>query len=450
MIVNGDCLEIMGTMEECSIDTIITDPPYGLSFMGKNWDHGVPGVAFWVEASRVAKPGAMLFAFGGTRTVHRLACAIEDAGWIIRDRLAWLYGSGFPKSHNISKAIDKAAGAEREVVGRRTDGRYAYKFEGNGNRPLGSIPEAIAKGGFVTDKAIITAATTAAAIEWDGYGTALKPAQEIIIMAMKPLDGTFAQNAQKWGVAGLWIDGGRVGTDDKLQVSENPTNEKDLMGNMKGKDAKGRKIKFVDAGKGRFPANIIHDGSPEVMAVFPQTKPSKAGIRRNRSGMGIHDSEKGTFGKGDVMGGFNDSGSAARFFYCAKSSKRERNAGLEGMQKKKRDAARNAEQPSMNGGEGNPYNRGANPVINHHPTVKPLALMRYFCRLSRTPSGGVVLDPFAGSGTTGVAAIMEGRSTVLIEKNDEYIPIIKARLRHAQEKFEQEARQAKQMALLSG
>jgi site-specific DNA-methyltransferase (adenine-specific) len=202
----GDCLEVMADLEDNTIPTIITDPPYGLAFMGKDWDRGVPGVRYWKEALRVAKPGAMLLAFGGTRTHHRLMCAIEDAGWEIRDVLNWLYGSGFPKSHDISKAIDKAAGATREVVG---PNRYA------GRRTEGSGPDnGDACYGQYAIPGNETAPSTPLAQTWDGWGTALKPAWEPIIVAMAPLDGTFAQNAEKWGVAGLWIDGGRIPTDE--------------------------------------------------------------------------------------------------------------------------------------------------------------------------------------------------------------------------------------------
>ena len=204
-IVCGDNLDVMRGMDECSVDTIITDPPYGLKFMGKSWDHGVPGVPYWAECLRVAKPGAMLLAFGGTRTHHRLMCAIEDAGWEIRDCIMWVYGSGFPKSHAIGKAIDKAAGAEREVVGSKV-GLPGYSDTRESD-------ESGYGGGWKDPKAecAITAPATDASKLWHGWGTALKPAYEPIILAMKPLDGTFAQNALKWGVAGLWIDGGRVG-----------------------------------------------------------------------------------------------------------------------------------------------------------------------------------------------------------------------------------------------
>lgn len=213
-VITGDCLEVMPTLAADSVDTIITDPPYGLSFMGKDWDHGIPGPRFWVEALRVAKPGAMLLAFGGSRTFHRLAVAIEDAGWEIRDTIMYLYGSGFPKSHDISKAIDKAAGVEREVVGEST---FAKLRKSSRRVADGGSPEGGHDLHFGGD-AIITAPATPAAQEWSGYGTALKPAHEPIIVAMKPLDGTFAENAQRWGVAGMWIDGGRVGTGDDKEA----------------------------------------------------------------------------------------------------------------------------------------------------------------------------------------------------------------------------------------
>ncbi len=418
-LLNGDCLVEMPKLAENSVDTILTDPPYGLSFMGKNWDHGVPGVAFWVEALRVAKPGAMLFAFGSTRTVHRLACAIEDAGWIIRDRLAWLTGQGFPKSHNISKAIDKAAGAEREVVGVNANHRLGQS--------LGNHPGVAMLGQPHTGDGNITAPATDAAQEWDGYGTALKPAQEIIIMAMKPLDGTFAQNAQKWGVAGLWIDGGRVSVDD------NEPNKRKSTGGYKqaprrfSGDFQQNINRPATLTQGRFPANILHDGSPEVMAVFPQTKSGKYKGAGSKSG-GIWSESTGKPAGVE----YGDSGSAARFFYCAKSSKRERNAGLEGMEAKAIERIRqNKTNPenSLKTGSGKVRNVQ---MQNHHPTVKPLALMRYLCKLSRTPTGGVVLDPFMGSGTTGKAAILEGREFIGIELDPEYFEIAKKRIATAQ------------------
>jgi hypothetical protein len=256
-VITGDCLEVMPTLAADSVDTIITDPPYGLSFMGKDWDHGIPGPRFWVEALRVAKPGAMLLAFGGSRTFHRLAVAIEDAGWEIRDTIMYLYGSGFPKSHDISKAIDKAAGVEREVVGEST---FAKLRKSSRRVADGGSPEGGHDLHFGGD-AIITAPATPAAQEWSGYGTALKPAHEPIIVAMKPLDGTFAENAQRWGVAGMWIDGGRVGTGDDKEAGG-------CHGSIFGNSGKGTPVNYS---QGRWPANVIHDGSDEVLAGFPVT-----------------------------------------------------------------------------------------------------------------------------------------------------------------------------------
>ncbi|HUU96831.1 MAG TPA: site-specific DNA-methyltransferase, partial [Phycisphaerae bacterium] len=201
-VVLGDCLERIAEMPADSVDAIVTDPPYGLSFMGKGWDHGVPGEPFWAEALRVAKPGAPLLAFGGTRTHHRLMCAIEDAGWEIRDCLMWLYGSGFPKSLDVSKAIDAAAGAEREVVGRsarHVSGKADQRTEGL--RGTSTFQESVGMGQF------LTAPATDLARRWHGYGTALKPAWEPIILARKPLAGTVAANVQQYGTGGLNIDG---------------------------------------------------------------------------------------------------------------------------------------------------------------------------------------------------------------------------------------------------
>lgn len=380
-LILGDCLDVMKSMPDNSIDTCVTDPPYGLGFMGKKWDSS--GVAFrveiWKEVYRVLKPGAILLAFSGTRTYHRMVCAIEDAGWEIRDTIMWVYGSGFPKSLDISKAIDKQAGAEN---------LRTFKCKNPADRPYTYTKGETSTGWQSPVRPDKTNPSTPEAQTWNGWGTALKPACEPICVAMKPLDGTFANNALKWGVAGLWIDGGRVGTDEELgrnnhvspygssrtwNVSETPPQNN-----------------VGTAPHGRWPANIIQDGSEEAIKEFPNE--------------------------------------THRFFYCAKSSQNERNAGLECAPRKKRDDSRNAGQPSMNGGEGNPYNRGAKEVTNHHPTVKPVELMRYLVRLTKTPTGGVVLDPFMGSGTTGIACVLEGRDFVGIELEEEYIEIAKKRI----------------------
>ena len=392
-VITGDCLEVMRGMDAGSVDTIITDPPYGLSFMGKEWDHGVPGVHFWQEALRVAKPGAMMLAFGGTRTFHRLAVAIEDAGWELRDTIMWVYGSGFPKSHDISKAIDKAAGAEREAVQTRvTPHTTAAKGFSNELDERPWMTEA-RKNGY-HQHAGPTPATDAAR-QWDGWGTALKPAWEPIIVAMKTLDGTFAANALRHGVAGLWVDGGRVGTESTIR-SQNDGPE------WSGKYNGGQRLN--GSSSGRWPANVIHDGSDEVMARFPVTT---SGARTGPNPNATDALAKAFAGGWKQTGGPCEAstGSAARFFYTAKASRAERNAG---------DAE------------------------NGHPTVKPLALMRYLARLTKTPTGGVVLDPFAGSGSTGCAAVMEGRGFIGIEIDEGYATIARQRIAKAAEQARQE------------
>jgi predicted RNA methylase len=380
MIITGDCLEVMAGMEASSIDTIITDPPYGLSFMGKDWDHGIPGVAFWEAALRVAKPGAFLLAFGGTRTFHRLTVAIEDAGWEIRDCMMWLYGSGFPKSHDISRAIDKAAGEDPIDIGQSTNWRESKRNrEQNGQMEVRG-----------DNAGRLTAPATDAAKEWDGWGTALKPAWEPIIVAMKPLDGTFANNALTHGVAGINIDGARIDAEPELAKNWDRVQSKKqgiASTGLKAIDLRGR------APQGRWPANVIlDDAAGELLDQQSGTSTSTGG----RAG------HTGAYGGGyksehyeGASPGFGDTGGASRFFYCAKASRSER-------------------------GEG-----------NNHPTVKPLALLAYLCKLTMTPTGGTVLDPFCGSGSTIVAAIGVGREAIGIEKNPEYAETARARVSHA-------------------
>jgi DNA modification methylase len=363
----GDCLEVIKKLDAESIDAIVTDPPYGLAFMGKKWDYDVPSTDIWQECLRVLKPGGHLLAFAGTRTQHRMACRIEDAGFEIRDMIAWVYGSGFPKSHNLKD-------------------------------------------------------------EWQGWGTALKPALEPITMARKPLIGTVAENVLEHGTGAINVDGCRVGTDDTRAPSYRMTS-KGRPGGGFGNDMDYTRIGLVAGSAcGRWPANLIHDGSDEVVGLFPDTAPSKAGIRRNKSGMGIHDSEKGTFGKGDVFGGFNDSGSAARFFYCPKASKAEREAGLEEMESIHRvNGNKWTDQDYRVTNGKRPPTAESGPRTNHHPTVKPIDLMAYLCRLI-TPPGGTILDPFTGSGSTGVAALREGFKFTGIELNPEYAEIARKRI----------------------
>ena len=399
----GDCRDSMRAMDAESIDAIVSDPPYGLSFMGKGWDHGVPGEGFWIEALRVAKPGAHLLAFGGTRTFHRLAVAIEDAGWEIRDCLMWVYGSGFPKSLDVSKAIDKAAGAERE--------RYARPAFG------GTFSD---DNGSTYGTAISNAPATSEAKQWAGWGTALKPAYEPIIMARKPLIGTVAANVLKHGTGAINVDGCRIEGDGGHMRPFQPTNN--------AREVYGRQVGFqpMNHSGGRWPANVLHDGSDEVTGLMPTTTSGGTPFSRP-SGMGYH----GAAGQDDVAGNRGDSGSAARFFYCAKASKADRDKGCDGLDAHKQDETRNEGDP---GGD-NPRNRGAGERSNHHPTVKPTDLMRYLCRLV-TPPGGTVLDPFMGSGSTGKAATLEGFSFVGCELQPEYMAIAEARIGHAEGEVE--------------
>lgn len=376
-IREGDCREVLRAIAADSIDSCATDPPYHLTsigkagasrgFMGKTWDGG--GVAFepetWAEVYRVLKPGAHLLAFGGTRTYHRMACAIEDAGFEIRDQIGWAYGTGFPKSHDVSKGLDALAGAKREVVGRNPNHRAVS----------GVGYEGIYAGGN-TGSAVITAPTTNSAREWQGWGTALKPAWEPICLARKPLIGTVAANVLAHGTGAINVDGCRVPAGNKAGGNNSNMSVVGMPDDVEGRTV-----------AGRWPANLIHDGSDEVLACFPDVG----------GGFGVSGGDPdghGIYGKGFPRGdrsivGYDDSGSAARFFYCAKASSKER-AG------------------------------------SKHPTVKPVALMRYLVRLV-TPPGGTVLDPFAGSGTTGVAAHEEGFSAVLCEREAEYVADIRRR-----------------------
>jgi site-specific DNA-methyltransferase (adenine-specific) len=402
-IYHGDCREVMQTLHPESVDSIVSDPPYGLSFMGKGWDHGVPGVEFWAEALRVAKPGAHLLAFGGTRTYHRLACAIEDAGWEIRDCVMWVYGSGFPKSHDVSKAIDRAAGVLKP------EGK-AFTVAGYSHAPDKLLHTAPSRG------YVPPAPATDAARQWSGWGTALKPAWEPIIVARKPLCGTVAENVLTHGTGAINVDGCRVGND--LITTTGRSDALHRPSNSMGAAWSG----IVDSKPhiGRWPANLIHDGSEEVVGLFPVTAPSKAGWRNN-SNKGHEGWGSGTIRSGPLYSGHADSGSAARFFYCAKASKADRDEGCEGLPVKRCSDGRSSGLSS-----GMPEKALA-PARNHHPTVKPTALMRYLCRLV-TPPGGIVLDPFTGSGSTGKAAILEGFRFIGIEREAEYVEIAKARI----------------------
>ena len=373
----GDCLEILRGMDDNSVDAVVTDPPYGLSFMGKKWDYDVPSVEVWAECLRVLKPGGHLLAFAGTRTQHRMAVRIEDAGFEIRDMIAWVYGSGFPKSLDVSKAIDKAAGAEREVIGVNQNVERARKAKEAGSD----------YGGFTKVNSKITAPATPEAQQWAGWGTALKPALEPITLARKPLSGTVAANVLEHGTGALNIDGCRVEGMAPFTVQ----GQSARAGEVYGADQRDQRV-FEPHASGRWPANLIHDGSDEVVAAFPQAPGQQGDLKET----GRPRPSSGRFG--DMApphahaARIESDKSAARFFYCAKASKSDRDAD------------------------------------NVHPTVKPTDLMRYLCRLV-TPPGGVVLDPFMGSGSTGKAALLEGFKFVGIERDPAYFQIANARIK---------------------
>jgi len=471
----GDCLEVLRTLPDCSVDAVVTDPPYGLSFMGKKWDYDVPAVEVWAECLRVLKPGGHLLAFAGTRTQHRMAVRIEDAGFEIRDMIAWVYGSGFPKSLDVSKAIDKRGGnahltaeigaalkasrksrgitateadrtycggvtlwswyegrlagqqmptaeamariaadwpelqhyadliaeAEREVVGRKRTGDAVSWYA-----------ESARRDGVVD----ITAPATPEAQQWAGWGTALKPALEPITVARKPLAGTVAANVLEHGTGALNVDGCRVGTTDDLNGGAYSSDRKPSQSEWvkHGGTIHSSTGKEYEQPSGRWPANLIHDGSDEVVALFP----SEAGAASPVHTRNVD--EQGSTFRGDA-------GSAARFFYTAKAAKSDRDDGLDLRLPARRQGTR----------PGSPDETGKFPDHDHrertgnfHPTVKPTDLMRYLCRLV-TPPGGTVLDPFMGSGSTGRAALLEGFRFIGIEREAQYLEIACARVQSA-------------------
>jgi DNA modification methylase len=422
-LIQGDCLDAMPALESESVDSIVTDPPYGLSFMGKDWDHGVPGEHFWREAIRVAKPGAHLLAFGGTRMFHRLAVAIEDAGWEIRDTVMWVYGSGFPKSLDVSKAIDKAAGAEGAFGEPKTAAHAGWIDRGRmrgGEGHEGWQRPCMADKQAVERSARQYIPATIAGKQWAGWGTALKPAWEPIIVARKPLIGTVADNVLKHGTGAMNIDGCRVGAGNDRASGGH-------QGSMPQPMSWGRVTGHNRPTGGRWPANLIHDGSDEVVGLFPaQTSganPTRRGSPKFRNAFGeFTGQEECTPQRGA------ESGSAARFFYCAKASKADRDEGCEELpQSVQQSVAHGNKKYGTLPYTNEPREIKPRPRSNHHPTVKPTDLMRYLCRLV-TPPSGVVLDPFMGSGSTGKAAILEGFQFIGIEREAEYLEIAKARI----------------------
>ena len=516
MIIKGDCIEEMKNLDENSVDAIVTDPPYGLEFMGKDWDkfgkaqnigggtmtnrntpyqrgektppsffqmskgkpklnnrwqqagkpsmekfdghndwHSKPRPRMindlnsmeqfqkftqdWaIECLRVLKPGGFLLSFGGTRTYHRLACGIEDAGFEIRDTIMWLYRSGFPKSLNIGKQIDKMKGAKRKVIGMRNPHLDGGKRTNTSPAQFG-FGEIERKGINKMDNGMVevTAPATKEAKEWEGWGTALKPACEPIVVARKPLsEKNVALNVLKWGTGGLNIDGCRIGYKSKEDYKGA------TFGNNSGLIKKDKTCygdfsmfplqKNIKANQqGRFPANIILDEEAGKM-LDEQSGESKSipSIRRNQSGIFVGQGAKlSSYGVGDIEVNFNDSGGASRFFYVAKASKSERNLGCEEMEEKKWDFGEMGTQT-----EEAIKQRGRNPENqskvrkNNHPTVKPIKLMEYLIKLV-SKEGATVLDPFLGSGTTAIACLKLNRKFIGIEKEEEYIEIAKARIK---------------------
>jgi DNA modification methylase len=365
-LILGDCLHKLKELEDNSVDSIVTDPPYGLSFMGQKWDYDVPSVDIWKECYRVLKPGGHLLSFSGSRTYHRMAVNVEDAGFEIRDQIMWVYGSGFPKSLNVGKAIDKKLGNEREVIGQRSHRNSEGSHQGY-KRPCDS------------DRITNSVKITKGSSEWEGWGTALKPSHEPIVLARKPFRGDVASNVLEHGTGAINIDGCRVGDDEILVRGGRKTI---TIGDERTGKALGRYGPHEPLNTthiGRWPANFIHDGLEEEWS---------------------------------------------KYFYCAKANKKDRNEGCEELEEKQYSSD-GRQTPNETA-----HQRNKSVSSNNHPTVKPTELMRYLCRLI-TPKDGTVLDPFMSSGSTGKAAVLEGFSFIGVELSEEYLKIAIKRIDHA-------------------
>ncbi len=458
MILKGDCIEVMKALKPNSVDAIVTDPPYGLEFMGKEWDKlkcwddgivtkqiiewrkakreggfatmqksrtprydpsqkGGKYMQLWhtqwlTEAYRVLKPGGSMLVMGGTRTFHRLACAIEDSGFIIKDTLMWLYGSGFPKAQDLGKMIDKRMGKKRTVVGRKSKSVISEEWrkkEGRTDR--------------LNDEFLdISIPSTPLAQHWDGFKVGgIKPAYEPIVWAVKPPEGSYVDNVLKYGVGAVNVDECRVESKD------------DLSGGTYGgifsgtRDEEGNLCKAIGSGnKGRFPANIILD--EEAGRLLDEQSGESKSKKCNRGNLddirsdNYHRSSGARLPNSDYERGHSDSGGASRFFYTAKASRSERNMGLEGMEEKDLHWSSGHKNPGSFQSDGTKKK-----ATNAHPTVKPIKLFEWLIRLV-TREGQIVLDPFLGSGTTAIAAHNAGRKCVGIEKEDEYLQIAKKRI----------------------
>lgn len=444
----GDCRTVLKTIADASIDAIVTDPPYELGFMGRDWDRsGVANdVSVWTECLRVLKPGGHLLAFSGSRTYHRMACAIEDAGFELRDQIMWLYGSGFPKSLDVSKAIDKALGAEGTYGAPKSAAHAGWIDRG---RMRGTDGEEGWQRPWMADEAAVDKAArkyeggSDAARQWQGWGTALKPAHEPICVARKPLVGTVAANVLEFGTGALNIDACRVefqGDADKASAKPQgrATSKNTSTGNGAAAPDAGRECDRVEfesvQGSGRWPANVIHDGSDEVLAAFPDA-PGQIARASSSSSSRKTQNVYGSMarGSGGAMPRTEFNESAARFFYCAKATRADRNEGVGCSDAPAVETnatmrqLESADWPARNG--------------NHHPTVKPTELMAYLCRLV-TPPGGLVLDPFMGSGSTGKAAMREGFRFIGIDLTPEYVEIARARIEYEIDRVASELRDA--------
>lgn len=511
----GDCREKLTELPDATVDSVVTDPPYEIGFMGKHWDNS--GIAYdvemWREVLRVLKPGGHLLAFGGTRTYHRMACAIEDAGFEIRDQMQWLYGSGFPKSLDVSKAIDKAAGAERDVVGfyqyptdhprpNKDMQRWAQRLdEANARSTVKISPGAGNK--------IVTAPATHGHRAWQGWGTALKPANEPICVARKPLsESTVAKNVLKHGTGAINIDGCRIAhaSSDDLAISQakNPGRDDEVTSGVYGANRPQQSVNV----SGRWPANVVisHPEGCRLVGMKKVKPANGSGIASDKGGgfsrgifgdgssdgiggthltsngtetvesweceegcaVRILDEQSGTLKSGaldrsritapnktygappkELTGTYQPNiGGASRFFYCAKASRSERNTGCEDLPFTwtpggEPTTNRSGKTNPMSHPDGLTTSTSGNTTPNRgnvHPTVKPVALMRYLCRLV-TPPGGTVLDPFMGSGTTGIAAVSEGFSLIGIELDATYFAIAEKRIEEAQERHDNESQQ---------
>jgi DNA modification methylase len=512
-ILHGNNLDILPTLADNSIDSIVTDPPYELGFMGKKWDSS--GIAYsvelWQQCLRVLKPGGHLLSFGGTRTYHRVAVAIEDAGFELRDSIAWLYGSGFPKSFDVSKAIDKsdATALRRErdlefvhwmrttglkqqqinnIIGKSDVGSHYLRLDQPAVATaelfdklrlyLPEVPENIEKlvaertvesenfknrevlgvgaatcsqleatgvcdghfdnGTLQVKHQLATAPSTPEAQTWQGWGTALKPAFEPVIVARKPIEATVANNVLKWGTGGLNIDGSRIGSDGGGTQCSQRDKEGNCTGHQEANNSLGGGVMRHGSNtvSGRWPANIILDPyTAELLDEQSGTSKSPTGTitQGGKAGGGFDiGSSNGT--RNTKFQGHGDSGGASRFFYVAKASKRDRNEGLEGLPEKiKPYGNREIDDVPEDGDRPGSVNDKftTQPAKNFHPTVKPTSLMEYLIKLV-TPPNGTVLDPFTGSGSTGKAAILQGFDFIGIEMTEEYLPIIEGRLKHAE------------------